>query len=139
MNTKDIGNISEAALLTALAQAGYIVSIPWGDNARYDLVIDNDGILKRVQVKTGRVKDGCIKFRVCSSNIRTRITEDYHGQIDYFGVFVPELNKCYLVPVELSSYTAMFLRLEPPKNNQKKNVNWATGYEIGALTGKTND
>ena len=130
MNTKDVGNISEAALLTALVQAGYIVSVPWGDNARYDLVIDNDGYLKRVQVKTGRIREGCIQFRVSSVNIRTRITEGYHGQIELFGVFVPELNKCYLVPIEKAGQSAMYLRLTPTKNNQDKGINWARDYEL---------
>lgn len=131
MNPKGIGCISEAALLTALVQAGYVVSVPWGDNARYDLIADNNGSLQRIQVKTGRVKNGCIVFKVTSVDTRTRVTSDYHGDADYFGIFVPELNRCYLVPVELFGHSSMCLRLEATKNNQKKNVKWATDYEFG--------
>jgi hypothetical protein len=37
-------------------RAGYLVSIPLGEDHRYDLVIEKDGIFKSVQVKTGLAK-----------------------------------------------------------------------------------
>ncbi len=129
MNTKTKGDISEAAVVAALLQAGYTVSPTWGDNSRYDLVID-DGKLHRVQVKTGRVRNGCILFNVCSINLRTQVSEDYHGQVEYFGVFVSELNKCYLVPIKDTGSSIMSLRLVPTKNNQVKRIWWASDYEI---------
>ena len=49
---KRIGNIGEAKAISWLVEHGISVSIPFGDNERYDLVIDNNGSLERVQVKT---------------------------------------------------------------------------------------
>jgi len=42
-NTKRIGDISEAAVIWALVRMGYNISIPFGENHRYDVLID-DGI-----------------------------------------------------------------------------------------------
>lgn len=133
-NTKTKGDISEAAVLLALLQTGCIVSVCWGDNARYDLIVDIDGTLNRVQVKTGRVRDGCVLFRCSSVNVRTGITSCYKGQVEYFGVFVPELNSCYLVPIDHANETEMSFRIEPTKNNQDAYAKWAEDYKITNIT-----
>jgi hypothetical protein len=36
--------------------------MPFGDNFRYDLVTEADGVLCRVQCKTGRISAGAIRF-----------------------------------------------------------------------------
>ena len=42
-----------------------------------------------------------------------------------------ELNKVYLVPVDIVTYASeVGLRVDPPKNNQEKKVIWARDYEI---------
>ena len=51
MNSKDKGNIGEAIMLAEFIKRGIQVSIPFGDNARYDLIIDLNGKLYKVQVK----------------------------------------------------------------------------------------
>ena len=37
---------------------GYGVSFPFGHNHQYDLIVDKDGILYRIQVKTAKHEDG---------------------------------------------------------------------------------
>jgi hypothetical protein len=61
-DTKSIGDLSEMAVALALARTGYLVSRPVGENRRYDLIIDKGGVLSRVQVKTGRLRNGAIVF-----------------------------------------------------------------------------
>ena len=65
-DTKLKGNISEMKVATALVEAGYTVSFPFGDNARYDLIIDTGTELKTVQVKTAnrnnKVKGTVFRF-----------------------------------------------------------------------------
>jgi PD-(D/E)XK endonuclease len=39
-DTKSIGELSELIVAAALARAGYLVSMPVGENARYDLIVD---------------------------------------------------------------------------------------------------
>ncbi len=67
-NTKWIGDLSAAKTLSRLLECGYAVSLPFGDNLRYDLVADDGLQLLRVQCKTGRLDSkGSIKFPVSSS------------------------------------------------------------------------
>ena len=65
-NTKALGDRSEAVVLAELIQAGYKVSIPFGEDQRYDLILDDAGVLSRVQVKTDRLRDGAILFNCYS-------------------------------------------------------------------------
>ncbi|HEY4433318.1 MAG TPA: group I intron-associated PD-(D/E)XK endonuclease, partial [Candidatus Cybelea sp.] len=65
-NTKAVGDLSEAVVLAELIQAGYKVSLPFGEGQRYDLILDNEGVLSRVQVKTGRLRNGAILFNCYS-------------------------------------------------------------------------
>jgi len=53
--------------MLALREAGFAVLVPFGENTRYDLVIDDGERLARVQCKTGRLRSGAIVFKVCSS------------------------------------------------------------------------
>jgi hypothetical protein len=90
--------------MLALHEAGYGVSIPFGENARYDLVIDDGGRLARVQCKTGRLRNGAIVFRTSSSYAHHRAPRQnrlhYQGQIDFFGVYCRATRGSYLVPIE---------------------------------------
>jgi len=40
MNTKQIGDETEARIIAALIAEGHSVSVPFGDNDKYDLVLD---------------------------------------------------------------------------------------------------
>jgi hypothetical protein len=68
-DTKTIGDRSEAQVLATLIDAGYHVAIPFGENHRYDFIVeDPNGRLLRIQVKTGRLKNGAIRFNGFSSH-----------------------------------------------------------------------
>jgi hypothetical protein len=128
-NTTAIGQQSEAKVLVALVSSGYSVSVPFGNNERYDLVVDYRGIFLRLQIKTGRMNNGVITFKTCSYR-GCGPRKHYRGQCDLFGVYVPELDKIYLVPVEDVGKTEGYLRVLKPKKNQKLKVRWAVDYEI---------
>ncbi len=55
---------------------------------------------------------------------------NYKGQIDYFAVYVEKLSKIYFIPVDAVGTATAMLRLTPPKNNQQKNIRWASDYEL---------
>jgi PD-(D/E)XK endonuclease len=57
-DTKRTGDISELHVTAALAQHGYRSSILFGENHRCDVVIERDGRFERVQIKTGRLRNG---------------------------------------------------------------------------------
>lgn len=47
-DTKSVGDLSEAMVLHAFVRLGYPVSIPWGENHRYDLIAEIDNALVKV-------------------------------------------------------------------------------------------
>ena len=54
---KQKGNLTELQCITAFYEIGYSVSIPYGENSRYDFIADVNGHLIRIQVKTSSTKD----------------------------------------------------------------------------------
>ena len=128
-NTSTIGSRTEGVVLAALLRTNRKVLLPFGGAARYDLGIDDDGKLIRVQCKTAVYKDGCVIFQA-SSLRRDRTKMGYHGDADLFGVYCPALDKVYLVPVEEVGSTDCRLRIESPKNGQTRGIRLAEQYEV---------
>jgi hypothetical protein len=124
------------AIMLALHERGYDLLVPFGENTRYDLVIDDGSRLARVQCKTGRLRDGAVVFSTCSSyahhpNPRV-VKRDDQGEIDYFGVFCPETRRSYLIPIaEVPLRREAKLRVHPQRNNQRLGVRLAARFEIG--------
>lgn len=118
---KDIGDRSALAIMCGLRGLGYDLLVPFGENTRYDLVIDDGIWLARVQCKTGRLRDGAIIFCTARSyrhHPNPKIMKrDYAGEIDFFGVFCPENGGVYLIPISETPTGAMaHLRIDPPRN-----------------------
>lgn len=130
-NSKSIGEKSEGMVLSRFLQMGWVVLMPFGDNQRYDFVIDKGFGFEKIQVKTGRLKDGCIKFPACSSSVHRKngVRKNYIGEVDFFAVYCPETKSCYLLPVG-SLTNKGTLRVENSKNGQKKKVVLAKDYLI---------
>ena len=57
LENKQKGIITELECITAFNKLGYKVSIPYGEDSRYDFIADINGKLIRVQVKTSKYKD----------------------------------------------------------------------------------
>lgn len=51
MNSKQIGNIGEAKVLSKFIELGFPVYIPFGDNEKADLVVEFNGKLNKIQIK----------------------------------------------------------------------------------------
>lgn len=127
-NTSARGNESAGVILAALLRSGRQVLLPFGDGSPYDLAYDDDGKLVRVECKTGWCTDGCVIFNVASSQRDTKVRTSYRGRADIFGVYCPELNEVYFVPVEDVGENCARLRITPTKNNQAAGVRWAEDY-----------
>jgi hypothetical protein len=124
------GNSSEAVVLTAYVRAGFLVSLPFGGGASYDLVVDSGARLIKVQVKTGKLEAGCVVYnarRHRGSRYDTfRRYED--GEVDVFAVWCPDTGQLYAVPAEHSSGVEGRLRLAETKNCQAKKIKWARAF-----------
>jgi PD-(D/E)XK endonuclease len=121
-----------------LERCGYQLYLPFGENTRTDLVIDNGRSLARVQCKTGRLREGAVRFAVSSSYAHHRrrpvVRRHYHGEIDYFAVFCPETEDVYLIPIaDLENRTGCSLRVAEPRSGQKRRIRTAADYAIGTV------
>jgi len=104
-NTKAIGDVSQVMIMAALVRAGATVLTPYGDNCRYDLALERDGKLLRIQCKTAWVpkRAGTVEFLCCSSYVhRGGGKKNYRGGADLFGVYSPDLDKICFVPVDIA-------------------------------------
>jgi hypothetical protein len=131
------GAAAEAAIAAAAIRMGLVVLRPLCEGGRYDLVIDLEPDLLRVQCKWANRRDG-----VLSINLRTnRLTPaGYVGttytaaEVDAIGAYSAELKSCFLIPItEVSEGRRVHLRLEPARNNQARRIRWAHEYEFGSM------
>ena len=132
---KHVGDRTTLAVMLALVDAGLEVSVPFGENCRYDLVIDRMGTLTRVQCKTGRLRHGAVRFSTASTYGHLPspcdLRRHYIGQIDAFAVHCPETTGVYLIPIgDVLSHASAYLRVDAPRNGQRKRIRFASDYEI---------
>lgn len=134
LTSKQKGNLTELQCLSAFVQEGCGVSIPYGDNSKYDFIADVNGILLKIQVKTSSSKDeNSIKFSCRSTHVNCNgvKNERYSSkEVDFFATYWD--NQCYLIPVEECSVEKT-LRFAPPKNGQTKNISFAKDYLLSDI------
>jgi PD-(D/E)XK endonuclease len=136
---KSVGDRTTLAVIAGLRSAGFEVLLPFGENTRYDLVIDDGDRLARVQCKTGRLREGAVRFNTCSSyahHSKPRApNRDYIGQVDYFAVHCSQTAGVYLVPIEdLPTRRSAALRVEPARNSQVRKIRPAAKYRVASVT-----
>jgi PD-(D/E)XK nuclease superfamily protein len=134
----DIGDRTTLAVMLVLRELGFGVLVPLGENTRYDLVIDDGESLRKVQCKTGRLRGGAVIWSLCSNYGHHPnpgpVRRAYHGEVDFFAVYCPETTGVYLLPIEdLPMRSRGYLRVDPPRNNQRKRIRPASQYEIGRV------
>ncbi|WP_226005067.1 group I intron-associated PD-(D/E)XK endonuclease [Natrinema salinisoli] len=130
-NSKAIGDETEARALSELVACGYSVSVPFGDNDKYDLVVDDGTELHRVQCKTGwSNKAKTLRFSTHSQTTKNGVyhEETYHGLIDAFLVYYPENERFYWVDAVDATEQKMELRFESEIDHPS--INWAGEYEF---------
>lgn len=127
------GMTTELDCIRSFIAAGFQVSIPYGDCARYDFLADKDGKIIRVQVKSSSWTDEtktAFMFYARSTHINSKGVKQQRydeTQIDYLATFFE--GKCYVIPVQECSITKT-LRFVPPKSGQLKGINFAVDYEL---------
>ena len=113
---------------------GYDVLLPFGENTRYDLVIDNGMTLSQVQCKPGGCEQAPFGSQRAARPNPKLLRRDYLGQIDYFGAYCQETARVYLVPIADAPLTReVALRVDPSRNGQARRIRFASAYEIANL------
>lgn len=141
-NTKKLGNLTELQCMTYLYGLGYSISIPFGNADKYDLILDIDDKLYKIQIKhsseyvdlNGEIE--YIKFKCTwqSHNTTGYSKKKYQeNEVDFFATFYN--GQCYLVPVSECS-AEKILRIKPPKNNQRKGISFLEDYTAEEVISK---
>jgi hypothetical protein len=125
------GNAAEAAVLAALVMTDIPVLLPFGQGLPFDLaaVVPPLGDIVRIQVKSGRIRNGCVEFNSCSTD-HGRGRQSYDGRAELIAVHVPDPDSLYMVPVEDCPGLRGFLRLDRPRNNQRRGIRFAADYDF---------
>lgn len=128
MNTKTLGDLAELKAALYFAEQGYVVSKPIGDNAPYDLIVDKDNKLQKVQVKARSERNGVIsvEMRSCMRNYTYFYTRD---DFDILAAYNADSGKmAFLTWDDIGDKQGVALRTTPPKNGQKKGVMMMEDY-----------
>lgn len=130
-NSKARGDTTEAKALHELIAAGYSVSVPFGDNDKYDLIVEDDGTLYRIQCKTAWPdNDSTIRFNTHSQTTKNGAYHEqgYRGDIDVFLVRNPKDDTLYWVDIRDAADRKMALRFEADIDHPS--INWADEFEF---------
>ena len=132
LNSSFKGEITELQVAQAFLSNGVQVSKPLVPSSRYDLIVDINHKLLRIQVKTSNlenIEDGYISFKACSSHINAKGTVVHaysKDDVDCFATYYN--NNCYIIPIEKIGVREFRLRIAPTKNGQIKNINFAENF-----------
>jgi len=129
-HTKNKGDLGVAKAHCDLVEKGYIVLFPTTEHAPFDLVA-YDGIkFIRIQVKYRRAVNGSVQIRLenwWADRNGSHGKPIDKSEIDVFCVYCPDTDMCYYFKPEIAK-TYFSLRIDAPKNNQSKNINFAADF-----------
>lgn len=111
------GSIAEALVVADVIRRGYRVSIPYCADSPYDLLVDRQGKIERVQVKFAQVIEGGIRFP-CATSRRVYTS----ANVDWLAACEPISGRCYYVPAGQlgKGRRSMTLRYEATKRTGAK-------------------
>ena len=128
------GDLAELMVAADLLERGFRIAFPYGEDSDYDLIVDCDGRLERVQVKYVHSNPDVVEVR-CKSNSLTngkvRAVKRYTAKtIDWLAVYHRRSDHCYYVPAaELNEGRAILhLRLGAARNGQRRRIRFASDY-----------
>jgi hypothetical protein len=114
MNTKQKGDVAVAQAIHYYMSNGYEVCLPIGDKRPYDLVVEIDGVLKRVQIKYAgfyKTKNRHIAaLRVMGGNRSWHTAKKYEpDDFDELFVYTASGRKFIFPWAEITASTALYI------------------------------
>ena len=124
MLTKQKGDVALGRAISYFLSNGYEVCLPIGDKRDYDLIVEKEGALARVQVKYGGLYQGRLKcrvaLRVMGGNQSFHTIKKYKaGAFEYLFVHTAK-GETYLIPWDDNIVGMSELSIEAPKYSSYK-------------------
>jgi PD-(D/E)XK endonuclease len=137
LTTDQKGAVAETAIVHAAVKLGIGVFKPLTEGERYDLIFNLRPRLLRVQCKWC-LRQGEVVLVRCYSTRRTltgmRNRPYTADEVDAIAAYCAELNRCYLIPIEMvDGRRGIQLRLAPALNGQQRLIHWAHEFEFERL------
>lgn len=137
MDTKLHGDIAEQAAILEILKRGWGVMVPIGDRLPYDLVIDLEGQLKKIQVKSAwwdeKKQNYVVDNRRTQTNRRVMKRSSYlPGDFDFALLYIRELSIFYIMPFEIfNGYGSEIHLVEAEKRQRKpKSVDYREAWNL---------
>ena len=101
------GEVGEMMVTMDLTRKGFVVSTPETASSAYDKIVDIEGILKKIQVKSIKLSDSGVinvplvnrKNSSVAKNGRGQ-THNYVKLVDYIAVWIKNTDEIYYIPVK---------------------------------------
>jgi len=95
-NQKRRGEWAEMRFMARASERGMTVTKPWGDSARYDLIVECEGGFLRVQVKSTT----CRKNNSYPCNLHGAHAAYTKEDFDFIAAYIIPLDIWYIIPSE---------------------------------------
>jgi hypothetical protein len=130
---KQKGDLAELMVAADLRRRGYKIALPYGEDWDYDLIIERQGNLERVQVKYCASKGTIVPVKCYShslTNGRVKATKRYTAEtVDWIAVWDATSGRTYYVPSAVfDGYSQLTLRVTPALNNQSRKIRHAADF-----------
>jgi hypothetical protein len=120
---KEKGNIGLAKAMAELTVQKIHVSIPIEEDLKYDLVVEKEGVCKRMQVRYCTPSESVLAVKlksVWSDKKGNHVVVRQKGDFDILAVYCPSNDEVYFVDDKgFENTTVIYLRLFKSKNNHK--------------------
>lgn len=125
MDTKLKADVAESAVTTDLLKGGFKVLKPIGDRLPYDLALDRNGRLLKIQIKHAwfNKKDSCyiVDARRTKTNRRRMLRARYKSDdFDIAILYIEDQQVFYLMPHDVSNSYASTISLVEADKRQRK-------------------
>ena len=132
MNTKHKGDLAETQIIANLIEQGHRVAIPFGENWRYDLIVDRAGSLECVQVEYVESDGEVLTIRCYSSSVKEGgrvVTQKYTAdEIDWIAVYDASTRQSFYCLVGTSTIRDRSRFALSCQDGQTKGVRLASDY-----------
>lgn len=103
LSNKEKGNTSLGMAIAYYSSRGYIVSIPMNDTQDYDLIVDDNNKLKKIQVKSTGCKTKYDNYQVALKSCGGTKGKEYktviETKVDEVFIFTKDID-FYIIPIE---------------------------------------
>jgi hypothetical protein len=113
-NSKLRGEWAELRFMARAAEHGLMVSKPWGDSAAYDLMVEYNGRILRVQVKS----TCCLRGNSYKCHVTSNGVPYAKHDLDFIAAYVIPADCWYIVPIAIVGMQ-LHLLLSPHRENSK--------------------